>query len=169
MFLSLKCSIMCKWYCIYLNKKATATLLWNDIILLSIHNSPTLYMEKKPKACFSVLHTTFAHYTFPNHSHLKACLESPQIVLLKLEIVTTLHFHKSAFIICLEILMHTMPSLMLTEKKKINYNNTSFWDASFQYQGLETVSFPQPPHTTFKLCRNKDLSISWLSYSPQCV
>lgn len=42
-----------------------------------------------------------------------------------------------------------------------------FWDASFQDQGPETVCFPQPPHTSFKLCRNNDLAINWLSYSSQ--
>lgn len=45
-------------------------------------------------------------------------IESLQILFLKHEIVTTLHFHNSAFIICLENLMHTIQSLMLVEKKK---------------------------------------------------
>lgn len=116
---------------------------------------PLYTQTKKPKAYFSVLHTTFAHYTFPKHSHLKNCLESPQILLLKHKIVITLHFHTSAFIIFLEILMHIMPSLMLAEKKKNNYNKMSFWDASFQDQGPETVCLPQPPHIAIKLCRNR--------------
>lgn len=52
------------------------------------------------------------------HFQTTAEIESPQILFLKHEIVTTLHFHNSAFIICLEILKHTILSLMLAEEKK---------------------------------------------------
>lgn len=126
---------------------------------------PLYTQTKKPKAYFSVLQNTFAHYTFPKHSHLKDCLESPQILLLKHKIVTTLHFHTSAFIIFLEILMHIMPSLMLAERKKIITIKCHFGMLHFKTKDQKQYAFPSLPTLPLSFVEI-DLAINWLSYFP---
>lgn len=79
------------------------------------------------------------------HFQTTAEIESPQILFLKHEIVTTLHFHNSAFIICLEILMHTIPSLMLAEEKKLIAITCHFEMLQFKTKDQKHCAFPGLP------------------------